>query len=111
MDFIEEKDVPGFQHHEQSLHLARIGDVLGKFGMAIRTDFTADSFGEEGLPRAARTAHEDMWKGPFHARLVAVVEIGIQGRRIRLRPWFDPRRRSDWKSEVHSFALPLELRR
>ena len=38
MDFIDEEDIPGFKHHEQSLHLAGIGDILSEFGMAVRAD-------------------------------------------------------------------------
>ena len=40
----------------------------------------ADGLGEQGLPRAAGPAHQDMRKGQFPARLVAFIEIGVQGR-------------------------------
>jgi len=80
MNFIEEEDVACFQHHQETLHLTGIADVLCEFRYAVRTALAAHDFGQKRLPRTARSTHQQMRQGVFNASLAAIIEVCVQCR-------------------------------
>ena len=78
MNLINQQDVLWFEHHQQTLHLADIADVLGQLNMHLGAKLPCDQFAQQCLPCSTRPTDEQMRKRVVRTEFSSVVEVGIE---------------------------------